>query len=77
MAMTNGAVSFLAEALAVELTPVPWRSLRTSLAPAWDGMGAGAKRVMSAETAASNQSAASACRTMSCPRCCSLSTTGS
>ncbi|MET3451249.1 SDR family oxidoreductase [Curtobacterium sp. 1544] len=56
MATTNGAVSFLVEALAVELAPLRAVAVSPGIVDsgAWDGMGDNAKRGMFAETAASN-----------------------
>lgn len=58
MATTNGAVAFLAEALAVELAPVRVVAVSPGIidSGAWDGMGADEKQRMFTETAASNPS---------------------
>lgn len=56
MATTNGAVAFLAEALAVELAPVRVVAVSPGIidSGAWDGMGADEKQRMFTETAAAN-----------------------
>lgn len=56
MATTNGAVSFLAEALAVELTPIRVNALSPGIidSGAWDKLGTQQREEMFAQTAAAN-----------------------